>query len=127
MRREKITHQRRQMKMIPKRQPDLLPLVPKSHHVADSDRGRSTFSDVRSFDGNVRIGNKFLCRRRHLHRQQLGGFPKNGKNDTNGKNDKIGTDESTGTNEYRFLWPRSHLANFFVSQAIFLNGFAYRQ
>ena len=67
--------------------------------VADSDRGRSTSSYVRNSDGNVKIGDKFIDRRRHLHPRQPGGNPNNGKNDTTGKNDKIGTDGRNETNE----------------------------
>ena len=44
-----------------------------SHQVAGSDEGRSTSSYVRISDGNVKIGDKFIYRRRHLHPRQLGG------------------------------------------------------
>ena len=92
-------------------------VMPLSHQVADSDRGRSTSSYVRNFDGNVKVGDKFMNRRRHLHPRQLGGNPNNGK---------IGTDGRNETNEYRFPEPPSHFANFFASQAIvFLDDCAY--
>ena len=62
-------------------------------------KGKSMHSEVdlmRSCDqtrtGNVKIGDQFMDRIRHLHPRQPGGKPKNGKNDINGKNDKIGTD-----------------------------------
>ena len=73
--------------------------MPIFHRIAESGRSRSRSSYVRNFDGNVKIGNKFMDRTRHLQPLQLGGNPNNGKNDTNGKNDKIGTDGRNGTNE----------------------------
>ena len=59
----------------------------KSHQVADSDGGRLTSIYVRNSDGNVKIDDKFIDRRRHLHPRKPGGNHNNGKNDINGKND----------------------------------------
>ena len=92
--------------------------MPLSHQVTDSNRSCSTTSHVRNFDGNVRVGDKFVDRRLHLHPRQLGGNSNNGKNDINGKDDKIGKDVSFFTNENRFPEPPSHFANFFTSQSI---------
>ena len=80
--------------------------------VADSDRGRSTSINVRNSDGNVKIGDKFIDRRRHLHPRH----PNNGN--TTGKNDKIGTDGRNGTNEWRLPERPSHFAHFFSSKSI---------
>ena len=67
---------------------------------------------LRNSDGNVKIGHKFMDRKRHpLQSRQLGGNTNNGKKDDNGrKDDKIGTDGRTGTNEYRHPDPTRHFA-----------------
>ena len=73
--------------------------MPTFYRKAESDRSRSTRSDVRNSDGNVKIGNKCGDRRHHPPQpRQLGGSPNNGKKDANGKNDKSGTDGRTVTN-----------------------------
>ena len=74
--------------MVSKRQPDLLlgSVTRKgwemlfSHQVSDSDRGRSTSSYVRNCAGDVKNGDIFMDRSRHLHLRQLGGNLNSGKN-----------------------------------------------
>ena len=85
----------------------------------ENDSDHSTNSCDQTWNGEVKIIERLMDRRRHLRFRQLGGNPNNGKNDINGKNENIGTDGRNGTNEYRFPEPPSHFANFFASQFFF--------
>ena len=63
------------------------------HWITESDNSRSTSSHVRNSDGNVKIINKFMDRRRHpLQSRQPAGNPNNGKNDDTAGLGRIRTD-----------------------------------
>ena len=90
--------------------------MPKSHQVADSDRGRSTSSYVCNFDGNVKTGDTFMDR---FSLDNLVGTPTLIRTAPSSKNVKIGTDGKNGTNEYKILEPPSHFGVFLASQLFF--------